>query len=211
MKKIRVILVDDHTLVRKGVRSAITADTNIEVIAEVATAEELLSVLPKNSVDLVITDISMPGMSGLDLCKTLNEEYPHAKVLILSMHKDPEYIVKAFEAGAMGYLTKDSDESEFHDAIRKISQGSKYLSPYVAEVLATQFVSKDPHSSEEKLTTRESEVLSKIVLGQSNKQIAEDLFISARTVDTHRTNMMRKLKASNAAELVRKAMTQKLV
>ncbi|MEP1097241.1 MAG: response regulator transcription factor [Cyclobacteriaceae bacterium] len=211
MKKVSVVLVDDHTLVRKGLRAAITADPNIEVIAEASTAEELLSFLEKSSIDIVVTDISMPGMSGLNLCKIVNDKYPDTNVLILSMHKDPEYIVKAFEAGAMGYLTKDSDESEFHNAIKKINQGSKYLSPYVAEVLATQFVSKDSDSGEEKLTSRESEVLSKIVEGQSNKQIAEDLFISARTVDTHRTNMMRKLKAHNAAELVRVAILQKLV
>ncbi len=210
MKKVRIILADDHTMVRKGIRSAITNDS-IEVISEASTAEEVLSILDKEELEMVITDISMPGTSGLELCKMIQEKYPGIKVLILSMHKDHEYVIKAFEVGAMGYLTKDADESEFYAAIEMVSNGKKYLSPFVSEVLASQLLKGGQEAQVEKLTSRESEILSKIVLGQNNKQIAKDLFISARTVDTHRTNMMRKLHASNAAELVRIALTKKLV
>ncbi len=210
MKKVRVILADDHTMVRKGIRSAITNDS-IEVIHEASTADEVLTLLEKREVEMVVTDISMPGTSGLELCEIIREKHPEVKVLILSMHQDHDYIVKAFQVGAMGYLTKDADESEFYAAIEMVSRGKKYLSPFVSEVLATQLLNGAQEEQVEKLTSRELEILSKIVLGLSNKQIAKDLFISARTVDTHRTNMMRKLQASNAAELVRIALTKKLV
>lgn len=210
MKKVKVILADDHTVVRKGIKSAI-ANNSIEVIAEASTAEEVLSFLEKKEVEMVVTDISMPGISGLELCEIIREKYPNTQVLILSMHKDHDYVIKAFQVGAMGYLTKDADETEFYTAIEMVSQGKKYLSSYVSDVLASQLLNKNQKHQTEKLTSRESEILSKIVLGLSNKQIAEDLFISARTVDTHRTNMMKKLHASNAAELVRIALTKKLI
>ncbi len=209
MKKVNVILADDHTMVRKGIRSAITSNPDINIVAEVSNAGQVLSALEEEEIEMVITDISMPGTTGLELCEIIGKKYPATKVLILSMHRDHEYIVKAFEAGAMGYLTKDADEAEFFKAIKMVSEGHKYFSPYVSEILASQFVNGSPTTAI--LTSRETEVLTKVVQGLSNKQIAEDLFISARTVDTHRTNVMRKLGANNAAELVRIAITQELV
>lgn len=210
MKKVRVILVDDHTVVRKGLKSSIV-NNSVEIVHDVSSGEEALDFLAKNEIEMVITDISMSGISGLELCKTIRASYPQTKVLILSMHKDKDYVVNAFKAGAMGYLTKDADESEFYAAIEMISSGKKFLSPFVSEILASQLLNDDPDTQPEKLTSREIEILTKIVSGLSNKQIADDLFISARTVDTHRTNMMRKLGAKNAAELVRIALTNKLV
>jgi len=211
MKKISVILADDHALVRKGLISIITINEHITIVDEASTGEEAYEKVVEKEPNVLITDISMPGMSGLALCEKIVGKHPKTNVLVLSMHKEPEYVIKAFESGAKGYLAKDVTDKEFLDAIESVNDGKRYLTDFVTSILANQFAQSSSKSSTENLTSREKEILSKIVSGLSNKQIASDLFISSRTVDTHRTNIMRKLKAANAAELVRIAITERIV
>ncbi len=211
MKKITIVLVDDHTLVRKGIRSVIMSNELFEIVAEASSGEEAIKEIVDHEPDVLISDISMHGISGLALCEMISERELRTNILILSMHKDPEYVIKAFEAGAKGYLPKDSSDQDLFEAITTVSSGGRFMTGFVNEILATSFVQGVGAVDTENLTLREKEILSKIVSGLSNKQIAFDLFISTRTVDTHRTNIMRKLKASNAAELVRIALTKKII
>ena len=211
MNKIKVLLVDDHELMRRGIRDAINTSDHFEVIDESDTGEEALMKVEKYQPDVLISDISMSGVSGIGLCKEVRESYPETKVLMLSMHKDPQYIIKAFEAGASGYLPKDVKDEELQKAIIEISEGRKYLNDFVSKILADQFVTNRNTSESIELTSRESEVLEKIVEGFSNKQIAGKLNISDRTVDTHRTNIMKKLNANNTADIVRIAIKRNLV
>ena len=208
--KITVVLVDDHNVVRKGLKSSIESGSEFEVIAEAASAEEATRKIRANPPIVLITDISLPGENGLSLAETVSSEFPEVNTLVLSMHKEDEYIIRAFEVGALGYLPKDSMEEELHHAIRIVESGVKYLTPFVSQVLANQFVS-DSGRPPSTLTTREKQILKRVVDGLSNKQIAEELFISIRTVDTHRTNIMKKLEVGNTAELVRISISKKLV
>lgn len=210
MKKIKILLVDDHELMRRGVKDAIVIDQQFEIVDEADSSEEALLKMEEADldVDVLITDISMSGATGIDLCRKVQARNSGTKVLILSMHKDSVYVVKAFEAGAMGYLSKDVVDSELQEAIRTIHGGDRYLNDFSSKILANHYVGGS--TQEEDLTPRELEILKMIVDGLSNKQIAAQLIISDRTVDTHRTNIMRKLHASNTADIVRIALTRKL-
>ena len=211
MGKISVVLVDDHTLVRRGIKDAISSNGNIEVIDEASSGEEALDKLSSKQPDVLITDISMTGITGLDLCEKVQEKYPSINVLFLTMHKDPVYVVKAFEVGAFGYLPKDIIDSELQEAIIQIGNGDKHMNDFVSKILADQFVKSKTQSDIAPLTGRELEVLKGIVNGKTNKQIGADLYISERTIDTHRTNVMRKLSAKNTADIVRIALTKNLL
>lgn len=140
MEKIRVILVDDHSLVRKGVRAVLEAEESIEIVAEAQNGDEALERLVELEPHVLLTDISMDGMSGLDLCEEALEEFPGVKVLILSMHLEPEYIVSAFDKGATGFLNKDASDKEIIDAIKSVHKGEKYLTPTTSRMLANAFI-----------------------------------------------------------------------
>ena len=211
MTKITVILVDDHQLVRRGMKLSLSSYRDIEIIDEAVNGVEGYDKVMEKRPDVIITDITMPIMSGIDLCKRLKESDSDTMSLVLTMHTDNHYITSAFEAGAKGYLTKDAPEDELHRAILKVAKGEKYLTPDIVQILANQFVENSSRPTILPLTEREKQILAKVILGQNNKQIGNELNISARTVDTHRTNVMKKVGANNAAELVRISLTNKLI
>lgn len=208
---ITVVLADDHPIARSGIKSLIDSSESITVIAEASSGEEAFELVIEKKPDVLVTDISMSTLSGIDLAEKISKECAHTKVLILSMHQDQAYILKAYEVGAMGYLPKNSDELELVQAIKNIHSGQKHLSPFVSQILAQGMLSDQSSPQKDyNLTRRETEILEMLIDGMSNKQIAADIFVSIRTVDTHRTNIMRKLKVNNAAEMVRKGIHENI-
>ncbi len=209
---IKVILADDHSVVRTGIRMLISNDDSIEIIGEASSGNEALDMVKKMEPDIVITDISMPGMTGIELAEAIKKDYSDTKVLVLSTYSDEEYILSAFEAGALGYLPKDTDEDQFLAAIKTVADGDVYYTKEVSDILTKSLIKQKRTIDDPlELTEREKEILKLIVDGLSNKEIADQLFISVRTVDTHRRNIMDKIEAKNTAELVRKAIEDKLV
>jgi len=198
----RIILADDHVLIRQGLRRIIEVDVELKVVGEAGDGLELLALLDTVVPDMVILDISMPNLSGLEATRLTKAKYPDAKVLILTMHKDVEYVSRALSAGADGYLVKEDADHELFSAIEKIRSGGRYLSPRLSEGLAEAWVRKQ--SGDQKLlSSREKEVLRLIVEGKSNKETAEILCISVRTVERHRANIMDKLNLKNTADLIK--------
>ncbi|TRX60723.1 response regulator transcription factor [Fulvivirga sp. M361] len=210
--KIKVVLADDHSVVRKGIKLLISSDDSIEILGEAASGTEAYSMIKSLKPDIVITDISMPGMTGIELAEKLKSEEMTTKVLVLSTHNDEEYILRSFEAGALGYLPKDTEEEEFLAAIKVVADGDVYYTNEVSNILTRSLIKqKRTFDDARDLTEREKEILKLIVEGMSNKEIGDKLFISVRTVDTHRRNIMDKIEAKNTAELVRKAIEDKLI
>jgi len=215
--KIRLLMVEDHQIVSDGLMKLIQDEEDIEVVEIINNAQSALDYIENNQVDIVMSDITMPGMSGLEFTQIVAEKHITPKVLLLSMHEDEEYVLTAVDNGAMGYLTKDVKRSELLKAIRKIAGGEKYFSPKVTEIMITGYANRalrvraDKDKPDSQLTTRELEILGFIVKGFSNKQIGYELDISKRTVDTHRTNIMKKLDAKNTAMIVKEAMDRGLV
>ena len=211
MDKITVILADDHPVVRTGIKSLINESDDIEIVAEASDGKEALELVETKRPNVLITDISMPHLTGIELAEKVNDQFSETKVLVLTMHMEEEYILKGFEAGILGYLPKDSSQSELLEAIQTISYGQKYLTKAVSGVLAQSMIKGGRRTGgQQSLTEREKQILKLLVNGSRNKEIAEALFISVRTVDTHRTNIMRKLKVNNTAELVKTAISKKL-
>lgn len=212
-EKITVVLADDHSIVRKGISLVLENDDQIEIIGQASDGKEAIEMVEQLNPQVLVADISMPELNGIELTKLVISKELSTHILILSTHFEEEYILKSFDAGASGYLPKDADEDEVISAIRTISKGEVYYTPEVSQILAQSVIKK--HKKElgenKELTEREVEVLQLVVDGLSNKEIADKLFISVRTVDTHRRNLMEKLEAKNTAELVRKAFEKKLV
>lgn len=211
---IRVMLVDDHQVVRKGLKALIESENEIQVICEASSGEEGLKSIDECAPDLVITDMSMPGISGIELTKQLKKSHPYLGVLLLSMHDDEEYIMDALNVGAMGYLTKDAPTEEIQEAISRVASGKMYYSSSLTDILARQIILKSKREvilESKNITEREMEVLQLIIKGFSNKEIADKLIVSKRTVDKHRSNLMKKLDAKNTADIVRIAYESKLV
>lgn len=211
MNTIKVVLADDHPVARGGIKSLIDNSGEIEVVGEACDGEEALSLVRRKHPDVLVSDISMAGKSGLEIAQIVSSDYPETKVLVLSMHEEAEYILKAYEAGALGYLPKNSNEQDLIEGIKVINLGQKHLTATVSQILA-QGMLNDRSDSYDKynLTKREQEILNLLVDGLSNKQIAAELYVSIRTVDTHRTNIMKKLKVKNAADLVRICLEENL-
>lgn len=206
-KVIKIVLADDHKIVRNGVRSLLDDEDQIRIIGEAENGEEAWELVQKLKPDVLVSDINMPKINGIDLTHKIAESDLKTNVLILSMYNDEAYILKAVEAGVMGYLPKDADYEDIIKGVKEIANGNMFYNAEVTRVL-TESLLQSPHRAKSKeaavsLTNRELEILKSIVKGNSNKIIAEDLFISTRTVDTHRTNIMKKLKARNTADLVR--------
>ncbi len=206
---IRLVIADDHLVAREGIVYLLSGQPGIEVVGEANNGREAIRMIDELSPDILICDISMPDFNGIELLKKLGEKEVDVKILILSMHKDSEYIMKSFEYGALGYLPKNADENELIKAIETIHQGERYLTQEVSNVLAQSMLASKS-SAKYNLTSREKEIINNLVKGLSNKQIAAELFISIRTVDTHRTNIMKKLKVKNVASLVKLALSENL-
>jgi DNA-binding NarL/FixJ family response regulator len=207
-KPIRVLLVDDHMIVRTGIRHVLESESGFEVVGEAANGTEALSLAEELRPDVVVLDISMPDISGLELAARLRNIAGGTRVLILSMHNNAEYVLESVRAGAHGYLLKDTAATELRTAIRAVCQGESYFSPPVASRLsaAVRGEHDTPPTGLDHLTGREREVLLGIAQGRTNKEIATELGISHRTVETHRESLMRKLQIRTVAELTRFAL-----
>lgn len=206
---IKIIIVDDHTVVRRGIRMLLEDVDEFNVVDEATNGVEAIKKCKELSPDIIISDITMPDMTGLELTKTLQKECPKIKVLLLTMHQESEYVINAFKSGAFGYLHKGVQEDEIVTAIIQIMNGEKYYSSEVSEILMQNLINDKKEA--EPLTKREQEVLKELIDGLSNKQIASKLFISIRTVDTHRSNIMNKLQVNNTAALVKYALQNNLI
>jgi two-component system, NarL family, response regulator DegU len=215
MEKINVLLADDHHIVRDGIKTILENSGFINVLGEASNGLEAIEKVKELSPDILMIDISMPEMTGIEACNIVNQEKYKTKVLILSMHNSEEYIYKSLEAGAYGYMLKDSEKEELLMAIKKIHKGEKYYGASVSQIMMDSYKrmstkQKPEQEDGQQLTKREKEILKEIVEGLSNKEIATKLFISQRTVDTHRSNLMQKMKVRNTAELVRLALQTKI-
>jgi DNA-binding NarL/FixJ family response regulator len=216
MDKIKVFIVDDHSMIREGIKSCLSEESDMEVVGEAESGEQALQVLKDDLPDLVIMDINMGGINGIETTIRLLEKYPDLHVLGLTMYEDSNHIISMMQAGAMGYILKDSALEEIIEAIRTIHSGENYFSKEVSSALMQKFMkSKQEEKLREdvkvELTKREIEILKLIAEEYTNQEIAEKLFISQRTVDTHRRNLIQKLNAKNTAGLVRYAIKHKLV
>jgi DNA-binding NarL/FixJ family response regulator len=206
----RVVLADDHVLVRHGLRRILEENGGLEIKGDVGDGLELLSLLNRVQADLVILDVSMPNLRGIEAIPEIRRVQPDAKVLILTMHNEEEYLYQAISAGADGYLVKEEAERELFLAIETIQSGRVYISPSMADRSLENWVrirrGEDRTCTAQPLTVRQREILKLIAEGKSNKEIGDLLFISVRTVERHRANMMSKLNIRNTAELVQYAL-----
>lgn len=213
--RIRVLVADDHALVREGIRRALDQDPGFEVIGEASDGHQALALVAERDPDVVVLDLSMPRMGGLEAAARLGKEHPDTRVLVLSMHDDAEYVSRAVRAGAHGYLLKDdAGPAQLRDAVLAVSRGESYFSAGVAARLTDLLAGKtesDRLPVRDLLTGRELEVLRGIAGGLSNKQIAAALGISRRTVESHRESLMRKLEIHTVAGLTRFALEEGLL
>ncbi len=209
---IKVLLADDHSIVREGLRRIVEESGEMVVIAEASDGNEAIKQVHKTMPDVAVIDISMPGMDGLEVVSQLHSYYPELPILILTMHEEEQYVVRAIGAGARGYITKRSAPEELVNAIRKVHGGGRYLSASAAESLALRLGrGTSGMSLLDTLSNREIQVLRCLSLGKTNSEIAEIYHISVKTVDTYRSRLLRKLNLRNNAELSRFAIQNKLI
>jgi DNA-binding NarL/FixJ family response regulator len=212
MAKLRVLLVDDHALVRAGMRSLLQDIADVDVVAEASDGAEALAAAEREQPDVVLMDIAMKGMNGLEAAARLRERQPEAKIIILSMHTSEEYVLLALRAGAAAYLIKDSATSELELALKCVMRGDTYLSPAISRQVVDGYVQRvGVGASPDPLTPRQRDVLKRVAEGRSTKEIAFDLNLSVKTVETHRAQIMDRLGIRDVAGLVRYAMRAGLV
>lgn len=210
---IRVLIADDHTLVRESLVNLLQASGSIEVVAQAADGPETVALAIATHPDVVVADLSMPGLNGIEVVRRLREAVPATRVLVLTMHQEEEYVLQAVRAGAAGYLVKDSAAAELLAAVRSLHAGRSHFGPQAARAMAEQMrhperAVEDPYG---RLTAREREVFHLIVEGLTTKEIARRLEISAKTAENHRTRVLDKLDVRNTAELVRYALRKGLL
>ncbi len=209
-----ILLADDHVLLRQGLKNIIEKRAGLKIVGEAGDGLELLTLLKQLIPHLVILDISMPRLRGLEAIREIKSAHPKVKVLMLTMHKEREYLHKAIAAGAHGYLLKEDADTELYSAIQTIRQEKIYVSPFFAEGLTEDWAQKlrgEHVASEEPLTAREREILKLIAEGKTSRQIGNLLFISPRTAERHRANIMEKLNLKKTADLVRYALEKKYI
>ncbi len=207
---IRIIICDDHPIFREGVKKILARATDMTVDAEASDGRELMDKLQEFPTDVVLLDLSLPGVNGLDVLKTLRGFHPGAPVVILSMHPEEQYAVRALRAGARGYVTKGSVPTELISAIRKVAGGGRYVGPALAEALARAVDSGEEKPAHEQLSDREYQVLVLITSGKGIQEIARELNLSPPTVGTYRTRILGKLGLTTTAELIRYGVTHNL-
>lgn len=210
---LRILLVDDHAMVRAGLAQLLSQLPEVEVIGEAGDGVEALELTRSLQPDLVLMDIAMPKLNGLDACAALRKAQPDLRVVMLSMHREPQYVRKALQSGAMGYLLKDAAPAELAQALLAVRMGQTYLSPAVSQALLSDAVHglRTPATAPPEITARQREVLTLVAQGLSTKEVALRLNLSAKTVDTHRTNLMNLLGIHDLAGLVRYAIRNGLV
>ena len=202
---IRVFIADDHPIVRQGLRRIVEADSGLVISGEAGDGKALLTALETAATDLVLLDVSMPGDPFLETLRLLRERHPTVRVLVLSVHPEDQWAVRALRAGASGYLTKDHSPDQLLEAIRRVYRGGKYVSPALAEQLASQLDGGGQRAPHELLSDREFEVMRRLGSGLTVSQIAAELGISAKTVSTYRTRILEKMAVSTNADLVKYA------
>lgn len=217
MENIKIILADDHQLVRDGIRSLLTDAKNIEIVDEASDGFELLEKLKIISADIIVLDVSMPRLSGIEATKKISEEYPEVKVLVLSMFTGEEFVFNAIKAGAKGYLPKNTSKKELLEAIYSINAGNEYFSESISNIILKSYIKKaktnDDYSGKKQnvLSSRELEILTLFAEGNSNQVIAEKLFISNRTVESHKNHIMQKLELKTTVDLVKFAIKNNII
>jgi two-component system response regulator NreC len=213
--RIRILLADDHTILRAGLRMMLNAQPDMEVIGEAQDGKQAINATIHLQPDIVLMDITMPDMNGIEATRQIKRVAPEVKVLVLTMHENDEYVFQALRAGASGYILKEAADTELITALHVLRSGQFYLSPSAQSVIVGDYLQR-VHTGEEKdsynnLTEREKEILKLVAEGYTNNQIAERLVISPKTVDTHRTHVMDKLNLHSRAELVKYAMRRGLL
>jgi len=208
---IRVVLVDDHAILRSGLRKVLEAEADIEVVGEAESAERAVFEALSTKPDVVVMDLVMPGMSGIDGTPAVLQAAPGVKVLVLSMQDDPRYVREAFAVGAAGYVLKEAADTEVVGAIRAVAAGEQYVHPTLGARIVAAEAEERRRAEADPLSEREREVLRLLALGHTNQEIAKMLYISVRTAETHRAHIMQKLLLSTRAELVRYALEHGLV
>ncbi|OGU56181.1 MAG: hypothetical protein A2X64_08685 [Ignavibacteria bacterium GWF2_33_9] len=211
----KIIIADDHKIFLDGVVSLLSEIENFDIVAGVTSGEQLIEYTRTYNPDIIITDISMKGITGIEATKKIKEEFPDAKVLVLSMHKNEEFVISAVESGANGYLPKDAPSVELIEAINTIYEKGYYYNREISELFlinySKQQKNEESHIIKDELTSREMELLKLVASGLTNKEISEKLFISIKTVEAHKNHILQKLKLKNSIELVLYAVKNKLV
>lgn len=213
MNPITVLLADDHDVVRKGMKMLLEDEEDVKVVGEASDGLDAIEKIGILLPNVVILDLTMPKMNGIEAAKIISSEYPAVKILIFSMHNNREYIISSVENGASGYLLKDTGKEELMRAIKVVSEGRKYFPPEISEVIIDELLAKTSVEAQDdknrpifqKITPKEKQILGMIVQGYNSREIADKLFLSIRTVDNHRANMMKKTQAKNTADLVKMA------
>jgi DNA-binding NarL/FixJ family response regulator len=208
---IRIVVADDHTIVREGLKQLLSAAADLRVVGEAQTGHEVLERVRGLDFDVLLLDMSMPGRSGIELIKQVRAEKPGLRVLVLSMHQEQQYAVRAIKAGAAGYLTKESASAQLISAIRKVAAGGAFITEAVAEQLALGAMPQTERLPHEALSDREFQVFRRLTSGEAVSKIAEALSLSVKTVSTHKAHIMRKMSMSNPAELIRYAIRHRLI
>jgi two-component system response regulator NreC len=213
--KIRILLVDDHAILRAGLRALLSAEPDIEVVSEAGNGLEAVAQTEKLSPDIVLMDITMPVMDGLEATRRIHQSCPEVKVLVLTIHDSEEYLFQILEAGGAGYLVKDSADTDLINAIHAVYRGEAFLSPLAAKMVIKRYLravgQEEQKQNYEDLTRREKEILKLIADGYTNQEIADLLIISVKTVETHRAHILEKLELRTRADLVKYARSQGLL
>lgn len=217
MKNTKILIVDDHEVVRDGLKNILTSLDNISIAGEAGNGEDAVKMYTSLKPDLVIMDISMPGMNGIEATRVIKEKDPDARILILTMHDNQEYLNQIIRSGAKGFILKNTDKEELLDAVKTVANGDNFFSKDISKLIIDNYIrtaketEKNDGYKEVPLTKREIEILKLIASGYSNQEIANILYISYNTVDTHRKNIMHKLSIKNTAGLVRYAIEKGLI
>lgn len=214
---IKLFLVDDHTIVMDGIKALLTGQQDISITGEARSGSAMLALLESHNPDIILLDISLPDYSGIELCTIAKRKYPSIKILFLSMYTDEEYVFNAVKAGASGYLTKNISQEELLLAIRTVYGGNDYFSETISNIILRSFIRKsrnqepDGQNQLAGLSRRETEILRLFAEGQSNTYISEKLFISIRTVESHKNHIMQKLNLKSTVDLVKFAIRHKII
>lgn len=217
MEKIKLILVDDHQLVRAGIANLLSGESGFEIAGEASDARELFDLLKTIQPDIVVLDIALPGLSGIEITKKLHNDFPGIRILILSMHTSEEFIFNAINSGARGYLPKNTSRKELIEAIYAIHRGEEYFAESISNVILKSYIKKaksnqpDDENKESLLSKREIEVLRLFAEGMTNQEIADKLFISIRTVESHKNHIMARLELKTTVDLVKFAIRNNIV
>ena len=217
MDKIRILLADDHTMIRSGIATLLQSIKEFSIVGEAEDGEDAVQKTSELRPTVVVIDLSMPKLSGIEATRIIKKRYPETNVLVLTMHENEEYVYQILKSGASGYVLKSAGKDELAEAIRAVAKGERFFSPRISQLMAEGYVKRvekggaDAPKGDVPLTRREREILALVANGLTNQQIADQLFISPRTVDTHRTNIMQKLDIHDLANLVRYAIEHGII